>query len=77
MSWWLFRRRLEPLKPQTREHDRRIIDLDRELAEERGALRAQQHRLDRHVVELGEQFALVAQQVTERIVNPNGTRHSR
>lgn len=77
MSWWPFRRRLEPLRPQTHEHDRRIIDLDRELAEERGALREQQRHLDRYILELGAQFASITQQMTDRIVDPNGTRNGR
>jgi hypothetical protein len=70
--WWPFRRRLEPIKPETREHDRRIVDLDRALALEHRATRLQQRRLDRFIQELGEQFETTARQVTERIVH-NGS----
>jgi hypothetical protein len=68
----LFRRRLEPLKPQTLVHDEKIVGLDRELAEERGAGRESQRRLDSFIIDLGEQFASVARQLTDRLVDPNG-----
>jgi hypothetical protein len=64
-----FRRGLAPLKPETRANDRAIIDLDRKVAEAHDALQRSHSRLDRVILETGEQFAIVAQQLQRRVVD--------
>jgi hypothetical protein len=54
MSW--FRRHLPPLEQRTLARDQEIIDLDRKLAEEHGAVRESARRLDRMLVQLGALF---------------------
>ena len=54
MSWW--RRKLDPLPQETLQRDQKIIELDRELAEEHGAARERQQRLNRFLAQMGELF---------------------
>jgi hypothetical protein len=76
MKWrWPFRRRLPPLKSETRARDQRIIDLDHELAIAHRAQRLHQRRIDRMILDLGEQFAAATRQMADRVVGPNGRRN--
>lgn len=75
MNWWPFRRKLPPIKEETRQHDHEIIALDRAVAEEHAATHQSHRRLQRAIDEMGEQFAIATAQITRRVVDPNGNTH--